>query len=230
MEREEQRTGRSPGESFVAVLRLDELDRYRDRMAPEVLQGVWEQVAQLAAAEALADEKLAHGEQGDLLLLLPAASLKAVTRRLNVLSARIANHRFDISGQFSQFSPVLGYATLRKSVDERQPIGNARDAAAQSHLHLDLKPVLHRAGAKPPGTGWPGIGRIMPAWLRDLWARHALVCQYVITMFLGLGLPFLVYWGLCCSSASAATWPPTCCRRCLRPATPCASVPPPMSR
>lgn len=197
MEREEQRTGRSPGESFVAALRLDEIDRYRERLDPEVLHGVWRQVAQLAASDALADEQIAVGEAGDLLLLLPGTSRRASAARLNALSAKIASHRFDLLGQFTALSPVLGYASLRGSANAAQPLANARTAAAQSHLHLDLKPVLYSAGGpvtanKPSArTSWTAT-----LWFRGVMARHALIVQYVITMFLGLGVPFLFYWGL----------------------------------
>lgn len=74
VERDEQRAGRSGGDSFVASLRLDEFDRFRERLPPGSQDELWRQVAQLALPEALPDERMGQGNAGDLLLLLPSSS------------------------------------------------------------------------------------------------------------------------------------------------------------
>jgi cellulose synthase/poly-beta-1,6-N-acetylglucosamine synthase-like glycosyltransferase/GGDEF domain-containing protein len=194
-ERDEQRAGRSAGESFVASLRLDEFDRYRERLPAGSQDDLWRQVAQLAQPEALADERIARGTDGDLLLLLPSSSRRQAGRRLAALSSRIATHRFDLQGQSTPLSPLIGYRRLRNTASAQEALVQARAAVQQSGLHLDLHPVAYRPGpaavaAAPPE---PGAVRI---WLAAFRARHALVIQYFMTMALGLVVPFLVYWGL----------------------------------
>jgi cellulose synthase/poly-beta-1,6-N-acetylglucosamine synthase-like glycosyltransferase/GGDEF domain-containing protein len=194
-ERDEQRAGRSPGESFVVSLRLDEFDRYRERLPQGSLDDLWRQVSQLAATEALADEKIAKGKAGDLLLLLPGSSRREAGRHLAALSSRIAKHRFDLQGQSTPFSPLIGYCRLRNTASAQEAVSQAREAAQQSGLHLDLHPVAYRpsAAASPTADREPAAA---PAWLAGFKARNALILQYVVTMVLGLLVPFLVYWGL----------------------------------
>ena len=194
-ERDEQRAGRSPGESFVVSLRLDEFDRYCERLPPGSQDDLWHQVSQLAALEALADEKMGEGKAGDLLLLLPGTSLREAGRRLAALSSRIAKHRFDLQGQSTPMSPLIGYRRLRNTASAQEAVSQAREAAQQSGLHLDLHPVVYRpsAAASPTADREPAAA---PAWLVGFKTRNALILQYVVTIALGLLVPFLVYWGL----------------------------------
>ena len=197
-ERTDQSAGRSPGESFVVSIRLDEFERYRERLALGALESLWRQVAELVELDAMADEKVALGALGDLLLLLSSVSRRSAARRLDALSGRIATHQFQLQGQSTQFSPVIGYASLRGSQDSAQALAHARQAARQAGSHLDLQPVLYVPGrpskaqtVKLASEPWAWI-----AWLRRLSARHTLLLQYAVTTFIGLVVPFLIYWGL----------------------------------
>lgn len=191
-ERDELRAGRAPGDSFAVALRLEELDRYRSRLGTALEDMLWAQVAELTGLEALASEQLARGADGDLLMLLPGTTRDQADLRLRQLSRRVAAHRFELSGQQLQFSPAIGYASLRRATAGVEAVGRAREAARHSALHLDLEPVQWQ----PRRQGAPRE----PGWLRGAWqrlaARHMLWLQYLLTMFLGLVLPFLVYWGL----------------------------------
>ena len=191
-EREELRAGRAPGDSFVVALRLDELDQFRKRLGAQAEAGLWRQVAELTGLDALADEKLGQGQEGDLLMLLPGTSRRQAELRLQALSSLMANHRFELGGQASQFSPVIGYSGLRRSRGVSDALGKAREAAKQSALHLDLHPALWKS---------PKVKQVREAGrLRNWWSRiytvNALIFQYLITMVAGLVLPFLVYWRL----------------------------------
>ncbi|MEO8654307.1 MAG: glycosyltransferase [Ramlibacter sp.] len=194
-ERDEQRAGRSPGDSFLASLRLDEFDRFRERLPPASQDDLWRQVAQLAQPEALADERIARGIEGDLLLLLPSCSRRQAGRRLQALSSRIATHQFDLQGQLTALSPLIGYRTLRNTASAREALGQARAAVQQSSQHLDLHPVPFRpdTAATREAASRAGPAR---TWLAGFKARHALIIQYGVTMALGLVVPFFIYWGL----------------------------------
>ena len=118
-EREELRAGRSPGESFVVVVRLDELERFRDRLSARAEHLVWQQVALLAGEHALADEKLCEGDDGDLLMLLPGTSRREAALRLQELSSLPRTTRSRCWGN---------RCTCRRSLD----IGRYGAAPAQS--------------------------------------------------------------------------------------------------
>jgi len=190
--RDELRAGRAPGDGFVAALRLDELDRYRDRLGTALEDGLWCQVAERTALDAMASEQVARGREGDLLLLLPGTSRKEAAARLRQLSDRIASEAFLLAGQELRFSSAIGYSGLRRSADAAAVLRQAREAAQQSTLHLDLEPVHWQ----PPQAGQRQGPGPLRAWWGQVHARHALVLQYLITLVVGLVLPFLVYWGL----------------------------------
>lgn len=191
-ERDELRAGRAPGDSFVVAVRLDELDRYRSRLGEEVADSVWQQFAQLAGVHALADERYARGKAGDLLMLLPGTSVREASARLQELSDVAANHLFQVGGQSVHLSPILGFRPLKRSANSPQAIAEARDAAKRAALHMDLHPSLWKPAASKPARE---LGPIR-LFVANLYKKHALVTQYMITMVLGLGLPFLVYWWL----------------------------------
>jgi cellulose synthase/poly-beta-1,6-N-acetylglucosamine synthase-like glycosyltransferase/GGDEF domain-containing protein len=190
-ERDDLRAGRAPGDSFVAVLRLDELDQFRSRLGTALEDMLWAQVAEVAGDDALASEQFARGHDGDLLLLLPGVTRAQAVTRLRLLSRRLGAHEFRIGGQELRFSPAIGYWGLRRSGSAPETLAHAREAARQSALHLDLEPVLWRK--KKGARREPGSLR---AWWLRVQARHAVWLQYLLTMMMGLVLPFLVYWGL----------------------------------
>jgi len=184
--------GRSAGESYLVAVRLDEFDQFRDRLDPALETSVWQQVATLAAPDALAGEQMGRSGEGDFLMLLPGTARREADRRLQILSRRIAGHGFQLSGQEARFSPAIGYRALRRVPAAAVSLAQARDAARHSALHLDLQPVLWR-GARTRERREPGpLGR----WWSRVATKHALVLQYLLTMTLGLVLPFLVYWGM----------------------------------
>lgn len=191
-ERDELRARRRPGESFVAVLRLAELDQYRERLGHQAEARLWEQVGVLAGMDALADEVAALGSEGDLLLLLPGTSAREAARRLQSLSARLATASLQLGGQAAQFSPAIGFRDLRRSAGAADALAQARQACGQSARHLDLHPVRWRR-ATTAAVRRAGPLRL---WWFDFYGRHLLAIQYLLTMVVGLALPFLAYWWL----------------------------------
>ena len=182
----------TPSGSFVVCMRLDELERYRKQLGAETELDVWQQVAALASMDALADETVAVGERGDLLMLLPASSKAKVTRRVQSLVRVISQTSLRVGGQNVRFSPAIGYLGLHDCNDATQALARVREAADQAARHMDLHPVLWQR-SKAARTRTVGPAR---AWLSRLRVRHLVLIQYAITMLMGLGLPFLLYWWL----------------------------------
>jgi cellulose synthase/poly-beta-1,6-N-acetylglucosamine synthase-like glycosyltransferase len=152
-------------------------------------------VAQHAQLDAVADEAAGLGEEGDFLLLLPALTAREASQRLQALSTRLALARFDLGGQWVQFSPAIGYVGIRRAGGSTEALRRAREAARSSAVHLDLQPALYRPG-KPPAAAVQREPSALLAWWRTWQGRNVLLVQYAITSFLGLVLPFLAYWGL----------------------------------
>jgi len=191
-ERDELRAGRSPADSFVAVLRLDEIERHGARLPPHARDNMLRQLAALASVTALADERLAQSAGGELLVLIPGTSATEVAARLDALSSLAANHPFRFGGQAMHLSPIIGYTGLRRSPTAAVAVSRAREAAQYSALNLDLHPAKWTpSGAEPARQAGP-----LGVWWSRIYVAHTLIVQYLITMALGLGLPFLVYWSL----------------------------------
>lgn len=190
--RDEVRAGRLPGDSFLAAVRLAELDTEAARLPADARDAIIQQLAALAEATGLADEQLAHADAGELLLLMPGTSATEAAARLEGLSALAANHPFKLGAQAMHLTPVVGYTGLRRSRNAADALKRAREAAGKSALHLDLHPARWR-----PSTARPARepGALLLAW-RRFYLANTLVLQYLLTMAMGLVLPFLAYWWL----------------------------------
>lgn len=191
-EREELRAGLAAGESYLASVRLHEFDGYRGRLPRTAVAELMQQLAQLAQTDALPSELQSTGAAGEFLLLLPGVRNSTAQTRLQRLSGALANHQFHIAGQSLTFSPVIGYDGLKARGSATEALAHAREAGQKSALHLDLHPELWTlASTKPERKAGP-----VRAWCARIYQHHLLIFQYLLTMVLGLGAPFLVYWGL----------------------------------
>ncbi|MES2980436.1 MAG: glycosyltransferase [Pseudomonadota bacterium] len=200
--------GRAPADSFLVSIRLDELHQYRARLDPDSFQDVWDQLAGLVQLDAFSDQRIAIGDHGDAILLVPSSSKRQMMRWLGLLARAINSHPFALKGQFTHFSPVIGFAALSKSRDASQALRHARRAADQAALHMDMQPVAYQTGMLDKGKAFapktPAKGRSSkkapkpaePSWFGRFIARHTLVWQYIFTTMLGLVVPFFIYLGM----------------------------------
>ncbi len=187
--------GRIAGHTYLASVRLEELDRFGERLPARTLEAVSLQLAVIAEMDALRDEQWGRGTQGDFLLLAPSSTLAEVRERLQAFSRRIATQSFDLGGQLAEFSSAIGYAEVKRHTSAEEALAHAREAAQESARHLDLQPARwgeKKAVARPAPME---VGRLRAWWL-GFQSRHLLLIQYGVTTFLGIGLPFLFYWGM----------------------------------
>jgi hypothetical protein len=92
---------------------------------PQAEAGLWRQGAELTGPDALAGEKLGQSQAGDLLLLLPDNSRRQADLWRQVLSSRMASHRFELGAQALQFSPVIGYSGLAPQPQRQRCAGQS---------------------------------------------------------------------------------------------------------
>jgi cellulose synthase/poly-beta-1,6-N-acetylglucosamine synthase-like glycosyltransferase len=183
------RAGLGP-EAFVASVRLHELDAAASPLPHALRIEAAMQAFGLLELDALREEQAAVlGDE--LLLYAPGAAASEVHQRLLALRDRVVQKRFWLNGQLVKCSPVMGYAALGEARDADDGLAHAHAAAAIAESHFDLEPARHDARA--PAARAP---RKAASALRRWAARHQVLLQFVQTSVFGLGIPFLLYWGL----------------------------------
>jgi cellulose synthase/poly-beta-1,6-N-acetylglucosamine synthase-like glycosyltransferase len=179
---------------FLASVRLHELKTYRSRLTPVALAAINRQLLELVHCNAIPADIHGRGSDGELLMLLPDIGSQQARDRLRLLSDRIARHIFRLPGQQTTFTPIIGYARLSGPDSVDSALAKAAAAAADAALRLDLQPAFHRPAAKRrrPGPPWSWLIRLASGFdqRRQIWV------QFVVTLLLGMGFPYLVYYAL----------------------------------
>ncbi|MFJ3446486.1 response regulator [Streptomyces sp. NPDC086081] len=178
------RTGR-PG--FLGVLEIAEAVPLRDRFGPTAIDSLARQLAAALAEDAAALEEVGHAQTGRFLILLPEMGEDQAAHRLAGIARRVAGRRMTVHGEAVWTTPVIGYAAFSDSSDTAELVEKAVVAAEHAVVHLDARPVR-----------WTGqmaalSRRRMPKLTPD---RLRTPGQVLLTLVLGLVLPFFVYWGV----------------------------------
>lgn len=189
--------GTTPGLTpsiFVASVRLHELEAYRAGLTPAALAAIELQQLALVQDNATASEIHARGGDDELLILLPNINTRQARERMRTLSDRIARHAFRLPGQQTSFTPIIGWARLSAQDDAQGALAKAREAAADAASRLDLQPAFHQPAARllRPGSPWSWLIRLNALFA----AQHQIWLQFGVSLLLGMGLPYLVYYAL----------------------------------
>lgn len=181
-----------PKRTFIASIRLQELDNYSSLLTPAALDAIFRQLVELAQFNAVKAEKQGRDSKGVLLLLLPEITSNQAHERLRALGDRIARHMFRLPGQKTTFTPVIGYARISGPEGVDSVLGKARDAAADAASRLDLQPYFYKPAGlqRIPGPPWSWLNRLLGVFA----PRHRVRAQLAVTSLLGIGFPFIVYY------------------------------------
>ena len=190
-------SGTTPGlkpSIFVASVRLHELEAYRSRLTPAALAAIERQQLDLVQRNSTATEIHARGDDDELLILLPNINTRQARERMRSLSDGIARHVFRLPGQQTPFTPIIGCARLSGQDDAQGVLAKAREAAAEAASRLDLQPAFHHPAARlrRPGPPWSWLIRLTALFA----AQHQIWLQFGVSLLLGMGLPYLVYYAL----------------------------------
>ena len=177
------RPDRSRRAPVVAVLTLVERDQIEDRFGRRGIGSVLATVARLAIGELADHETIALDGHGRLVLLLRGTPEWQVRRRLDALVAQLARTQVRLGDDQVQITPICGWTMVGDdpaSTDPATLLDRAVAAAEVAANQLDLVPRRWTAAstAKTRST-------LLPDPVRT-------VLQAVITVILGIGLPFLV--------------------------------------
>ncbi len=184
--------GRRVGrEGALGVVGIQEMSRLTDRFGAGVASQIFTQVAErIGGTEPL--QRLGLDRGGRLLLLLPETGADEVHRTLSAVAATIASERFTLAGGDTvRLTPVTGWVPFALADDREQLHGRAVTAMRAAADNLDLQPVRWQPSFEQTGAA----RRERPLW--DRVVDHSRVpLQFLATLVIGVGLPFLAYLGL----------------------------------
>jgi DNA-binding response OmpR family regulator/cellulose synthase/poly-beta-1,6-N-acetylglucosamine synthase-like glycosyltransferase len=199
LEREVHRATESGRAFAVAVLYFAEhatiVDRFGRVAGVDVLR-MAAQVAQSAAAPldlAGLAPTWSEGHRGGLVLLMPETQPDQVEQRLSAVTSALAVTPFAVGDESVHVTPVAGWATItdRPAADDaEQLLHRARTAAMTAEARLDLVPLRWTAALEEALAASPRPRR------RRVSERLRTPAQILLTLLLGVAVPFAAYVGL----------------------------------
>ncbi len=192
--RELERGLRARRNGGLGIVELQEMPRLLDRFGGGAATQIATQVTELIADSPEGLERAGLDRDGRLLLLLPESGPQEVERRLGALARRIAATRFALGNEdVVRVTPVTGWSPFATATSGTQLLDRARTAVRVAGDHLDLLPV-EWTPALDPATDLDrrGPGRIRRS-AATVGNRLRLPAQFLLTLVLGVGLPFLAY-------------------------------------
>lgn len=175
-----ERSRRAP---VVAVLRFAERDRIVSRFGAQGLAHVRDQVAAMLSADLSRHELIGFDGADGIAVLLRGTADRQVGRRLGAMAARISRTEIRLGRECVQVTPICGWTTASQGTGVATLLREAQEAGDVAGTHLDLIPRRWR----------PDEPRVASAWLPRP-VRTAL--QVLLTLVLGIVLPFLALLGL----------------------------------
>ncbi len=168
------------------------MPRLLDRFGGGAATQIATQVTELIADSPEALERAGLDRDGRLLVLLPESGPQEVERRLGALARRIAATRFALGNEdVVRVTPVTGWSPFAAASSGEQLRDRALTAVRVAGDHLDLLPVEWTPALEPAtDLDRRGPGRIRRS-AATVGNRLRLPAQFLLTLVLGVGLPFL---------------------------------------
>ena len=189
--RELERGRRAHRDGAFGVLQLEEMPRLLERFGSGAATQIATQVTELLRDTAEPLERVGLDGHGRMLVLLPECSPGDVERRLAALARRVAATRFTLGDEdTARVTPVTGWVRFTLADTGHELRDRALVAARAATQHLDLLPVEWSPAFE---SATPHAAR---PWLSALTDRLRLPAQFLATLVVGIGLPFLGYVAL----------------------------------
>ena len=180
------RVSRSGG---FAVVQIQEMPRLQERFGGGTATQIATQVTDLLSDEPGPLVRVGLDRAGRLLVLMPETAPHDVRRQLGDLARRIAATRFALGNEDTvRVTPVTGWVSFSGAGSGEELLDRARTATRVAGHHLDLLPVewTPALDAVPEESTEPRrLDRVVD--------RLRLPGQFLATLVLGIGLPFVVY-------------------------------------
>jgi len=185
--RERERARREGTSGSVAVLRIAEFDALTRRLGRKTAQDAVAQVG--ATVEELLGplDVVAHHSEDAIALFLGATDPEESHRRLELLTQAIVARRFGTTAEAITLTPAVGWVGLTEVQDARALVSAADVAASHAEARLDLVPTHYTPVME--ATARPRRRSRLLAALRTPF-------QILLTLVLGLVIPYAIYAGL----------------------------------
>lgn len=191
-EREVSRTARGGRAGSLAYLHLDELTSVRERLGTRAEAEVDKQVAAILSSEVSPLALVGREANGRFSLLLPETKSNQAKRQLDNLSKKIVNRSFTAAGERVRFTPNIGFSTFNTGIPFESLRDQALAALSHAESHLDLQSA-HFTPAMQIHEGKKNEKKEETKSFQNLFETLRLPFQIVITLFIGLILPFIIY-------------------------------------
>lgn len=187
--REIGRAVRSGRTGCLAALDIAERESVTKRLGMRADQILRNQVAALVSSAAGELDILGRDEQGRLLILMPETEPAHAQVRLHRMSETISRRSFNADGEAVDLTPVTGFTRFGTDDTDRDAvIERAIVAAAVAKGHLDLQPIEWEPSFAEAYQAVPQV-----AWTTKVRRRLRTPMQILITIDIGIVLPFIVY-------------------------------------
>ncbi|WP_420907459.1 glycosyltransferase [Streptomyces scabichelini] len=199
LDRELRRPAAARSGGVLAVVGVAETAALEARLGSRVRREVAERLAQVAERLGSGCDRLGWDDDGHLLMLMPGVDEEAARGALQEFATTVAGTRFVVADENVRLTPAVGWTPLTDHTGHSHPVQEARDAAAEAVRHRDLRPVRYEPWMR---------ARAMSSHRRAR-ASIAPLLSPVLSLLLGIGVPFLVYeqaYALGWDLASAAYW------------------------
>ena len=163
------------------------MPRLLDRFGGGAATQIATQVTELLGGSPRELERIGLDRAGRLLVLLPETAPHDVDAHLRVLARRIAAHASPWATRTSSGSrPVTGWASVRRRRRRARAAGPRDHRPRAAGDHLDLLPVRWTPSLEVEATSHKRAG-----WVSRTLDRLRLPVQFLATLLLGVGLPFV---------------------------------------
>lgn len=186
-EREVGLAGTGERRGHIAYLQIEELPQVHGRFGRGGDGQLARQLAALLTDSGRPHQLSGRDSAGRYLLWLPESDVDDARRQLESLSRLIVATDFRIGADHLRLTPVIGYARLEGTLPIADIRGRALLALEQAARQLDLHPVVY--------TTSMGAPRPLPTtrWYSGISRRAWQPFQFVVTLLLGVMIPFLIY-------------------------------------
>jgi cellulose synthase/poly-beta-1,6-N-acetylglucosamine synthase-like glycosyltransferase/GGDEF domain-containing protein len=187
--RELDRGLRTAREGGLGIIEIQEMPRLHDRFGGGAATQIATQVTELLGSSPLELERIGLDHSGRLIVLLPETTPAELDDHLRTLAHSIAAHRFTLGNEDGvRVTPVTGWARFGDAGDGDELLARATTAMRAAANHLDLLPLRWTPAleAEVASAGKNG-------WVSRTLERFRLPAQFVLTLVLGIGLPFVAY-------------------------------------
>lgn len=196
IEHEVERARRSGRPGVLAQLEIYEGPRLLDRLGRRAMDGLARSFGELLRRTMEGLDLLGREDLYRFSILMPETTEEAADERLRRLSQSLAGASFTTGEESIQITPIIALAPFSSAEDGAGIKVNVQGALAHAAADLNLRPVRYRPGMEipfeRPAYDRPTVG----SRRKGLAPVLRLAGQILLTVLLGLVLPFFAYVAL----------------------------------